>query len=178
MKEKLRLSESDLVRLIRKVINEDGFGSDSFVVLKNTRQNPLDIPNDPYLYANEGDNYYVTKKTNPTDWRLVTNANSINAIKKLLSAPTQGNSMVGKNSSAGVILIWAFPEYRPSFEKGDIFSIIYQKLYRGITGKNADKFPPLGHGGCVVVDSTGRAVLFEFGRSGIVPATQPTSVRF
>jgi hypothetical protein len=161
---KLRLTESNLVRLIRKVINEDGMGSENFLVLKNTRQNPLDRPNDPYLYANEGDKYYVAKKNDPTNWTLVTNTNVINAIKKLFSTPTDETSTVGKNSSSGAILIFAFPTYKPSLEKGDILSTIWQKLYKVSTGENPTKFPPVGHGGCVVVDSMGRAVLFEFGR--------------
>jgi hypothetical protein len=69
MKEKLRLSESDLVRLIRKVINEQ-------VTRQYTRQNPLIIPNDPYVYAYETspvNNLYAKLKTekNPYKWRAV-----------------------------------------------------------------------------------------------------------
>ena len=69
MKEKLRLSESDLVRLIRKVINEQ-------VTKQYTKQNPLIIPNDPYVYAYETspvNNLYVKLKSekNPYKWGAV-----------------------------------------------------------------------------------------------------------
>jgi len=69
MKEKLRLSESDLVRLIRKVINEQ-------VTKQYTKQNPLIIPNDPYVYAYETspvNNLYAKLKTekNPYKWGVV-----------------------------------------------------------------------------------------------------------
>ena len=63
MKEKLRLSESDLVRLIRKVINEQQYGTTPTTSgtsrYKYTRSNPLKIPKDPYIYAYEGSNDFT-----------------------------------------------------------------------------------------------------------------------
>jgi hypothetical protein len=69
MKKKLILSESDLIRLIRKVLNEQN-------KIQYTRENPLIIPSDPYVYAYETDpvnNLYFKLKTeqNQYKWGVV-----------------------------------------------------------------------------------------------------------
>jgi len=73
MKKKLRLSESDLVRLVKKVLTEQE-------TIQYKRENPLVIPNDPYVYAYETspvNNLYTKLKTetNPYKWNVV-NPNS------------------------------------------------------------------------------------------------------
>lgn len=70
----------------------------------------------------------------------------------------------GKPSQGGFILIFAFPSYKPSLEKGDAFSDGYAKVVQFFTGDKPEKFPPMGHGGCVVIDSLGNSTLYEFGR--------------
>lgn len=67
-------------------------------------------------------------------------------------------------SQGGFILIFAFPSYKPSLEKGDAFSDGYAKVVKFFTGNKPEKFPPMGHGGCVVIDSNGDSILYEFGR--------------
>ena len=80
MKKKLIFSESDLVRLVRKVINEQVV--DSTNSLPHTRRNPLSPKNDPYLYAYEGgENFYVTQKNTPNMWKIVSDERVKNAIK-------------------------------------------------------------------------------------------------
>jgi hypothetical protein len=69
-------------------------------------------------------------------------------------------------SSAGFIIIFAFPTYKPALEKGDIFSDFYSMMAKAVTGVEPSKAPPFGHGGCVIIDSSGNSILYEFGRYG------------
>jgi hypothetical protein len=66
----------------------------------------------------------------------------------------------------GFIIIFAFPTYKPSLEKGDVFSDFYADAAEFVSGVRPDKAPALGHGGCVVIESNGNAILYEFGRYG------------
>jgi peptidoglycan hydrolase-like protein with peptidoglycan-binding domain len=69
-------------------------------------------------------------------------------------------------SSAGFIIIFAFPTYKPALEKGDVFSDFYSMMAKAVTGVEPTKAPPFGHGGCVIIDSSGSSTLYEFGRYG------------
>lgn len=69
-------------------------------------------------------------------------------------------------SSAGFIIIFAFPTYKPALEKGDVFSDFYSMMAKAVTGVEPTKAPPFGHGGCVIIDSSGNSTLYEFGRYG------------
>lgn len=74
MKNTLRLTESDLVRLIRKVINEQQYDTrpttNGTSRYKYTRSNPLKIPKDPYIYAYEGPGLLFVKniERGDTEW--------------------------------------------------------------------------------------------------------------
>jgi len=67
-------------------------------------------------------------------------------------------------SNTGFIIIFAFPTYKPSLEKGDPISDFYAMMAKAVSGTEPTKAPPFGHGGCVVIDSTGNSILYEFGR--------------
>ena len=64
----------------------------------------------------------------------------------------------------GFIIIFAFPTYKPALEKGDPLSDFYSTMVKTLTGNEPTKALAFGHGGCVVIDSTGNSVLYEFGR--------------
>ena len=66
--------------------------------------------------------------------------------------------------TGGFIIIFAFPAYKPALEKGNLFSDFYVKATELVSGERPDKLPPLGHGGCIVIESNGNAILYEFGR--------------
>lgn len=74
MKKTFRLTELDLVRLIRKVINEQQYGTMPITSgtsrYKYTRKNPLKIPKDPYIYAYEGPRLLFVKniERGDTEW--------------------------------------------------------------------------------------------------------------
>jgi peptidoglycan hydrolase-like protein with peptidoglycan-binding domain len=92
--------------------------------------------------------------------------NQYNGVSKS-SVLSKGNEeSKTSNVNPGFIIIFAFPTYKPALEKGDIFSDFYAKMTKSITGVEPTKAPPLGHGGCVIIDSNGNSVLYEFGRYG------------
>lgn len=85
---------------------------------------------------------------------------------KVVSKPGETKS-VDKSKikkGSGFIIIFAFPAYKPSLDKGDAFSEGYAKVVEFFTGNKPQKFPPMGHGGCVVINSDGNCTLYEFGR--------------
>jgi hypothetical protein len=67
-------------------------------------------------------------------------------------------------SSAGFIIIFAFPTYKPGLDKGDPISDFYAMMAKAVSGVEPTKAPPFGHGGCVIIDSSGNSTLYEFGR--------------
>ena len=87
---------------------------------------------------------------------------------------TSGSASSGKVSgtsnklettkTGGFIIIFAFPTYKPALEKGDPISDFYSKMIKAVSGSEPTTAPPFGHGGCVVIDSTGNCILYEFGR--------------
>ena len=77
MKKVLRLTESDLVKLIQKVVSEQYnsmYTTSETGRYKYSRLNPLKIPKDPYIYAYEGSKdgspllYVKNIKRGDTDW--------------------------------------------------------------------------------------------------------------
>lgn len=70
----------------------------------------------------------------------------------------------GTSTNMGFIIIFAFPTYKPALEKGDPLSDFYSTMVKTLTGNEPTKALAFGHGGCVVIDSTGNSVLYEFGR--------------
>ena len=70
----------------------------------------------------------------------------------------------GTSTNMGFIIIFAFPTYKPALEKGDPLSDFYSTMAKAVSGNEPTKAPPFGHGGCVVIDSTGNSILYEFGR--------------
>ena len=67
-------------------------------------------------------------------------------------------------SNAGFIIIFAFPLYKPGLDKGDPISDFYAKMAKAVSGVEPTKAPAFGHGGCVIIDSSGNSTLYEFGR--------------
>jgi hypothetical protein len=94
------------------------------------------------------------------------------AGKKPSTTPGKTTTTPSKTtgSNAGFIIIFAFPTYKPSLEpKGtDKFSDLWRKVTKLTSGTEATKTPAFGHGGCIIIDSTGNSVLYEFGRYGDV----------
>jgi hypothetical protein len=90
------------------------------------------------------------------------------AGKKPSTTPGKATTTPSKTtgSNAGFIIIFAFPTYKPALEKGDIFSDFYSMMAKAVTGVEPSKAPPFGHGGCVIIDSSGNSILYEFGRYG------------
>jgi hypothetical protein len=88
--------------------------------------------------------------------------------KKPSTTPSKTTTTPGKTtgSSAGFIIIFAFPTYKPALEKGDVFSDFYSMMAKAVTGVEPTKAPPFGHGGCVIIDGSGNSTLYEFGRYG------------
>lgn len=73
MKKVLRLTESDLIKLIQNIVNEQYnsmYTTSETGRYKYTKSNPLKIPKDPYIYAYEnGEKLYVKNiKRGDTDW--------------------------------------------------------------------------------------------------------------
>ena len=72
---KIRLTESELIQIIKRVINEQS----SYPMTETTqgggtytRSKPLNVPDDPYYYAYENGEVYTKKKTE-VSFRKVTN---------------------------------------------------------------------------------------------------------
>lgn len=73
MKKLLRLTESDLIKLIENIVSEQYnsmYTTSETGRYKYPRLNPLKIPKDPYIYAYEnGEKLYVKNiKRGDTDW--------------------------------------------------------------------------------------------------------------
>ena len=73
MKKVLRLTESDLIKLIENIVSEQYnsmYTTSETGRYKYPRLNPLKIPKDPYIYAYEnGEKLYVKNiKRGDTDW--------------------------------------------------------------------------------------------------------------
>jgi hypothetical protein len=92
------------------------------------------------------------------------------AGKKPSTTPGKATTTPSKTtgSNAGFIIIFSFPLYKPALEKGDIFSDLYSMVAKAVTGTEPTKTFAFGHGGCIIIDSTGNSVLYEFGRYGNV----------
>jgi hypothetical protein len=71
---KIRLTESELIQIIKRVINEDEQWTTRSVQSGGTytRVRPLNVPDDPYYYAYEDGRVYTKKKTE-SSFREVTN---------------------------------------------------------------------------------------------------------
>lgn len=69
-----------------------------------------------------------------------------------------------QNENLGFVLIWGFPEYAPSYEKGDKISdfiSLHTKLIFG--GKKENTYGNAGHGGVIIVEPDGNSICYEFG---------------
>jgi hypothetical protein len=75
---------------------------------------------------------------------------------------TSGDKVTSTNM--GFIIIFAFPLYKPGLDKGDPISDFYAKMAKAVSGVEPTKAPAFGHGGCVIIDSSGNSILYEFGR--------------
>lgn len=116
-----------------------------------------------YDYKREGNNFYVKKKGN--DKWIQLSGNPLNAVKtKVFKISSNDSNKKFNTDLSGFIIIFAFPEYKPSLEKGDAFSEMYAKVIKTFTGNKPEKFPPVGHGGCIIINKNGNAILYEFGR--------------
>jgi len=206
MKRIIKLSESDLNEIVKKVIKEQSaIGAPNFGMMTspNTsipiiRQAPKENINPKKLRKGAGGKYDSKNKQAVMDLQqklmdlgllktdsMVPTGYFGDLTQKALDAYNAGSTVVAANivkgasdakgvktavptkakpSQGGFILIFAFPSYKPSLEKGDAFSDAYAKVVQFFTGDKPEKFPPLGHGGCVVIDSSGNSTLYEFGR--------------
>jgi len=117
MKKVVRLTEADLVNIVKRVISEqsnpnvenDTLTSNSSLSDLLPSVNPkFDYPKnlfiiqglgmDPFQYKQEGNNYYYAKKGNNPKWIIAKNKNAINAIKKKFSSTNQPNLSINKDS--------------------------------------------------------------------------------
>jgi hypothetical protein len=200
MKKIIKLKESDIEMIVKKVLSEQGnmfgtagLGMDSALSSKktDTPKQKVDI-NPKKLKVGDGGKFkpkqiadvkalqqkLMDLKLLKTDTMVPTGYFG-SLTQKALDAYNAGSQAVaagdtkgvkkdvptkGKPSKGGFILIFAFPTYKPSLEKGDKFSEGYAKVVKFFSGKKPEKFPPMGHGGCVVIDSLGNSTLYEFGR--------------
>ena len=69
---KTRITESQLIQIIKRVINEQGISRSVQSGNIYTRSKPLNVPDDPYYYAYENGKVYTKKKTE-SSFREVTN---------------------------------------------------------------------------------------------------------
>jgi len=132
----IKLSESDLINIVKKVLKE---------------QSVIGAPNNGVISSN-------TPKPSPV-------------------TPTG----VNPSQTGGFIMVFAFPDYRPSagnsWVNRNILAPITNTLFEdggslfGVgsgSGSNSSggsvKMGKLGHGGCVIIQPDGTTGLFEFGR--------------
>lgn len=111
-------------------------------------------------------NDYIKKAFNtiPKGWTTTTYGMYYLRNKDKLQKTSSGKEQTTK--TGGFIIIFAFPTYKPALEKGDFFSDFYANAAELVSGVRPDKAPALGHGGCIVIESNGNAILYEFGRYG------------
>jgi len=69
---KIRLTESELIQIIKRVINEQWTSHSVQSGNIYTRNKPLNVPDDPYYYAYENGKVYTKKKTE-SSFKEVTN---------------------------------------------------------------------------------------------------------
>lgn len=182
MKKIIKISESELLKIIEGIINEQ-----SVVGAGTTPPTPF-MPNRTQAPKKENINPKNLKlgdggKNSPEKIQDVNQLQQKLIDLKLLNIakPTgyfgpqtekalqQYNSGGGSESAAqpqsGFILIWAFPEYEPRVDGKGKVAQLFGSVIRFVSGGGSEgTYGKLGHGGCIIVDATGNSTLFEFGR--------------
>jgi len=188
MKKIIKLTESDLQRIVKKVLNEQGsmFGVAGTNIpgyrqddYRNLKQDNKDI-NPKKLKL--GDGGKLSPNLNPDVKILQKKLMDLGLLKTNTMVPTgyfgnktdqalkqynKDRGYVSKDTkkNPGFILIWAFPEYEPKIDgKGEIAQILGSLIRITSGGENKGTYGKLGHGGCVIVKPNGEAICFEFGR--------------
>ena len=143
----VRITESNLIKIITKVISEQtdlsnpDSGNDDQRQELNLPQVDLKIKNDTISQ----DNTYVAKKPFPS---------------KLQG--TKGQKLL----NGDYLMIIAFPDYEPRVDKGETVSWIEKSAIRTQTGEwpREGTYGKIGHAGIALISKLGYVKLFEFGR--------------
>jgi peptidoglycan hydrolase-like protein with peptidoglycan-binding domain len=189
MKKVIKLTESDLEQIVKRVIKEQSvIGAPNYGVIdwkgkQDYSKNNLPSGVVAVQKALIRKGYDVGKKGADGDFGPATKSAVIkfqkdNSIKQTgnvgpITAKALGVQPLTSNTSkvstalsnAGFILIWAFPEYEPKVDgKGDGAQLLGTLVRLASGGGKEGTYGKLGHGGCVIIKSNGDATCYEFGR--------------
>lgn len=157
----IKLSESDLINIVKKVLKE---------------QSVIGAPN--YGVINGKNKQDFSNNNLPSGVVAVQNA----LMRKGYDVGKKGGvSKTSTTQQGGFIMVFAFPDYRPSagnsWVNRNILAPITNTLFEdggslfgvgsGSGSKSSGgsvKMGKLGHGGCVIIQPDGTTGLFEFGR--------------
>lgn len=169
----IRLTESDLINVVNKVLKEQSEN------LQSENINPKNLKlgdrgEDVKILQQKliDKGFLKTKNMKPTGYfGELTNAALSKALGKPTPKPTPKPKSKTTSSGSGFIMIFAFPDYRPSagndWVNKNILAPVTNALFEDLNtadSKTTVKMGKLGHGGCVIIQPDGNTGLFEFGR--------------
>jgi hypothetical protein len=171
MKIIIRLTESDLTTIIKRVIREEELIkviSEQKIPSSTTEikkfQDWMDTigpwvksPSGKYVKLNKGEGYGIFGASTEAAWSKYGN--------QYLSNNTQ-DEKVTNTTQNGFVIPFAFPEYEPTIESG---GGMWQELISWVAEKSGfakkkGTVGPFGHAGVATVTPEGNVKIFEFGR--------------
>jgi hypothetical protein len=180
MKKVIRLTESDLEKIVKRVLKEQSvIGAPNYGMIDwKSYDKPSNNSTDRVIEIQKSlirKGYDVGKRGADGDFGRATRMAIIkfqkdNKIKQTgdvdpITAKALGVKPIILSKDSGFILIWAFPEYEPKIDGKGMGDQLFGSVIRNLSGGGTKgTYGKLGHGGCVVIKSNGDATCYEFGR--------------